>query len=586
MASCSIFDDDRRATPDFFHMQSPDPLEVSMAYGETNASAKPKDWIDHDTNNFREGLWSFTGQAKLDVPEKASVDDKIAPQHVLTKSALERWYWRYNSDGTRQKVPFSRKQRFEQAPFHEQVHDGYKVWNVSTKQQVEAVDITPPLSSSDPNDWGSRSSSLSINETISEEHRKIVARKQYYDRSGLLWECASMLLEVSSNNTMSPRATPCLILTMIQNISLHPTNLTEYEFVKLVCLQGDEIFQWLSTNYSYLVDRAETQWHQASSLLINNAGLDGLNANFMDDFLWMDVEDQVSFIKAYKRLQLEAMTLREGVMLPKTELDALCMMPDEDKLAAILVYKNEAVQTSLQMLHSLNCKEATSDEEQGPSSKVDNLYLKFLYGLGSEKHDTFQDLVGLPHLASSSEPVIVLLAENNNSSSVSDVGKHTVQSKVVFDVQRTSETSNSTSEASNTNSSATTVSIFNVSKSEDLSKHDSPLGYIFFDASHHLEAEVPHFSEVETLDVGLRDLPQLERHKVSYNDLRGLASTIRLRGHTSSYSENHCDEGSDWDFKPSKSLRKKVSTLFGAFKKPFTFSKRKENRPTVKDYFD
>lgn len=217
MANLSIFDDDRRATPDFFHIHTPDPLELSAADGETKTSVTAKDLIDHDFNNFREGLWSFTGDEKFDGPEEASVKEKIGTaQHVPTKHALKRWYWRYNSDGTRHKVPLSRKPRLEQAPSHEQVHDGYKVWNVSTEQQVEVADaaisssqpatntfakevryITPPPSSSDPNDWASRSSSLSVNETISEEHRKTVARKHYYDRGGLLWKCASMLLEVS-----------------------------------------------------------------------------------------------------------------------------------------------------------------------------------------------------------------------------------------------------------------------------------------------------------------------------------------------------------------------------------------------------
>lgn len=394
--------------------------------------------------------------------------------------------------------------------------------------------------------------------------------------------------------TQSTYSPACTTLIIIKKISLHPTNLTEYEFVKLVCLQGYEIFQWLATNRSYLVDRAEGQWHQANSLLMNNGGLDGLNTNFIDDFLWMEVGDQVSFIKSYKRLQLEAMALREGVRLPKTELDALCMMHDEDKLATILIYKNEAVQASLQMLDSFNCNETFCETERGASTKADNLHLKFLKGLGSQKHEIFHGSDGLPHLAYRAKAGMGPLAADNDSRYVSDamreVQKHIVRSR------GNSEASNNTSEASGTDKSGKASSIFDGSKSQGLSKCDSASEHLDHDMIHRLDAKTTsvinisprtsNFSEVETLVGSTEDLPHLQRHKISYYDLRGLASTIPLKGHISSYDENCCDEGSDWDFSPSKSLRKKASKLFDAFKKPFTFSSRKGNRHTVKEYFN
>lgn len=217
MASLSIFDDDRSATPDFFHVQTHDP-EVSSICVEAKAFQEPKSLIDHDTNNFRGGLWRFPSNERTCAIDKASLEGEVnTVKAAPPKPALKRWYWRYNSDGTRHQVPLVRKQRLEQAPSHEQVHDGYRVWNISTEHQDEAVNahqdvhfssdqptvkegyITPPASPTpslfDLNDWTSRSSSLLINEMISEENRKSVARKQYYDRSGLLWDCASLLLE-------------------------------------------------------------------------------------------------------------------------------------------------------------------------------------------------------------------------------------------------------------------------------------------------------------------------------------------------------------------------------------------------------
>lgn len=246
MASFSIFDDDRSATPDYFHKRTPDPLQVSAPLESMKAPAYRRLLIDHDLNNFRQGLWSFEGletefdddrssvQEKNDyMASNAVADDRcayVARSPEETKPALRRWYRCYK-DCSRQKKPVPRKQRLQQAPSDEQVHDGYKVWNVSSCQQRDAATQTnldgpsttpakdaffmqtvrpevpvidnledfielPPTPMialvQDP-----IASSISEEENISEDHRKSVARKQYYERSGILWDCAAMLLEVS-----------------------------------------------------------------------------------------------------------------------------------------------------------------------------------------------------------------------------------------------------------------------------------------------------------------------------------------------------------------------------------------------------
>ncbi|KUJ08469.1 uncharacterized protein LY89DRAFT_724945 [Mollisia scopiformis] len=644
MASLSILDDDRRPTPDFFYKRTPDPAEILALSDELKVFAEPKPLIDHDLNNYRQRLWSFDSEGSLENEfalkdeSEGTAKDIVSGSNVMNnkndasstgsgRPALKRWYFRHTADDTPQKMPLPRDQRLKHTSLVEKAHNEHQDWNVSpARQEVNVgqnnIEEESSLSFSHPSlvdalDFGleipehlvtlsptpitglvqdSSISSHSEEENISEDNRKIVARQQYYNRRGVLWDCAAMLLET---------------------FSLHPSSLTEFEFTKLVCLQGYEIFQWLVTNCRYFVERAESQWHQANGLLRNNAGLDGLNTNFMDDFLWMEANDQVSFIRSYKRLQLEAMALREGVRLTKTELDALCMLKDENKLAIVQLYKDDAVQASLRRLRSLNEKasqESSNDQETEPQ-KADNLHLKFLYGFGHEKCENFQDLVwmdskgvpkrktqdgetatrepteNLPETIKETDALEPAFVRNATSCEV----ETRVQSKVVWDLnasQRHSEASNSSSEASRGSSDKSPIapSIFDGPMLMDPCLEDSVSEHIILESVHGVKLEpVPtvasFLSEVETLVGGRDDLPQLKRHKISYNDLRGLATTVQLANNIRHSSEN-CDEGSDWDFSPPKSLRRKASRLLDAFKKPFTFSSGKRNRRPVKDYFD
>lgn len=400
---------------------------------------------------------------------------------------------------------------------------------------------------------------------------------------------------------------------VFQDLSLHPTNLTEYEFSKLVCLQGYEVFQWLAVNRHYLIDRVESQWHHANGLLRNNAGLDGLNANFMDDFLWMEADDQVSFIRSYKRLQLEAMALREGVRLNKTDLDSHCLLNDEFKIAVIQLRKDNAVQETLRKLGFLN--EQTERSQNTEPVVVDNLHLKFLYGFGNEKCQGFQDLVEpkqnpirmrktqkrltvKEHSESPKDPLQVTKVAEETSSKVADSA--VPQPKIRFVLtpfQRGSESSNANTEISaisnsSSEKSKTDSSVFDESFVSTLSRHDSVSDHIHSETTpsatfnETLSKVASYCSEVETLvDVG--DLPQLKRHNTSYNDLRGLATIIPMPSRKD-LSSDCCDEGSDWDFNPQRSLRKKASRIFDVIKRPFTFSSsgRNRHRRSVKDYFD
>lgn len=314
-------------------------------------------------------------------------------------------------------------------------------------------------------------------------------------------------------------------------------NLTVYEFMKLVCVQGREVFDWIETNRWFFVDRAKGQWLQANALLRNNADLNGLNANFMDDFLWMAPEHQVSFIRSYKRLQLEATALREGVKLPRTERDAICMMSDDEKLGVIHAYKEDGIRTTAKKTADI-----PSDSEDGESStdseaapvKADNLHIKFLhFGLGLEKYP--QDLVGATKKMGVAGKADSISAISEKFFSTAD----NVPMKISW-----------------------------ASSDDDVLRHLS-------EASSS-DTCVDDVSEPSHSDVPSLETPQLKRHKPSYRDLRAF-----LYGNSSEVY----DDGSDCDFSPPKSLRRKASKLMETVKKSFTMSSIARKRQSIKNYF-
>ncbi|KAE8449283.1 hypothetical protein EG329_008450 [Mollisiaceae sp. DMI_Dod_QoI] len=590
---------------------------------------------------------------------RSDVDISVAEKSSTLSTprpVLQRWHLHHKADRTREKIFHSPEMRINEAPSEEQMYDGYKVWYISPDQQeVHTVDLTSCFDSdlnylevgshvtsvsptcaspkaivekTSPTRDSKEStltppatpiirslerslssiSSLSEDEKISEDHRRYVAQKQYYDRSGILWDTAAQQLKVSRTHGVESSTTYGIVTLMIfKPFSLHPTNLTVYEFTKLVCIQGREVFTWINSNCEYLVDRAARQWCAANALLINNADLNGLNANFMDDFLWMEPEDQVSFIKSYKRLQLEAMALREGVKLAKTELDALCMMHDDEKLAIIHQYKEDAIKKLFEQatFKDDNVHRKHSEDQEAESPKADNLYLQFLYfGLGQEK--PIQDLIGIntktvlgktkseSKLGQEKHRSFTNMAKNNPtyvgarssigqeqcgflqnvtrtakwrlseetelgslSDADEDMGEiqnaHNARPKVSWDLDLSRGSSNSNlnkSEPSHSTGGTPACKVFTVSTS----------------ASDHTDDK----NNVE-------NSPPL-RGQVSFNDLQCLTPSSQI-------DSQDCDEGSDWDFTPPRSLRKKASKILDAFKKPFTLSSRRRGRAGVKGYF-
>src|SRR5690242_14567463 len=98
MASLSVFDNDRSPTPDFFYRLSKDPLEFPEPGVETKVSAKSKQLIDYDLDNYRNGLWSFGdfGDSSKDYSDNGHDQAPMginngASSNEATKPTLQRW---------------------------------------------------------------------------------------------------------------------------------------------------------------------------------------------------------------------------------------------------------------------------------------------------------------------------------------------------------------------------------------------------------------------------------------------------------------------------------------------------------------
>lgn len=529
---------ERNTNSDFFRVPAPDEKEIS-----TNL----KLLVDRDLENFRKRLWALEGEmsdiekgyywqpnaaprqspCSVRLSHVHTADAEPAELHLRLTPSVEGTPLTWNTSPPQKAVssveatpsPSAVQDSLESEPATAQKPtEAQSTTGPGAREELEdvlALPLTPVITAKVPEE---SISSISVDENISEDHRRDVARKQYYERSGVLWDCTAKLLEKHS---------------------LHPMNLNVYEFTKLVCIQGHEVFAWIETNRRFLVDRAKGQWLQANALLRNNANLNGLNANFMDDFLWMEPEHQVSFIGSYKRLQLEATALREGVKLPKSELDALCSMSDDEKLAVIHAYKEDGIKMVANKAAVIRHDNEDRESSEGPEElpvKADNLYLKFLHlGLGLEKSP--QDLVG------ATKKVDVAQTADCAISAIAESFFRTADN-VPMKISWASSDHDVLCNLSEASSSDTRV----------------------------IDLSEPSHSIAPSLKT-----PQLQRHKSSYRDLRAF-----LYGNTSS---EIYDEGSDCDFSPPKSLRRKCSKLLDTVKKSFTMSSIGRKRQPVKNYF-
>ncbi|TGO64679.1 hypothetical protein BCON_0006g00820 [Botryotinia convoluta] len=134
---------------------------------------------------------------------------------------------------------------------------------------------------------------------------------EYAVRKGPLWDCAWEILV--------PKG-------------LHPTYLTEDEFVKLVLSQGNDTTKWMDTNIPILHRRA-LQKAGAARQKLSNAGISPfeLTQEYLESFEWMDKIEQDNFIKTFQKLQLQVSFQKQGISMRIEDIDSI-PSEDEEKL--------------------------------------------------------------------------------------------------------------------------------------------------------------------------------------------------------------------------------------------------------------
>ncbi|KAF4625736.1 hypothetical protein G7Y89_g12430 [Cudoniella acicularis] len=205
----------------------------------------------------------------------------------------------------------------------------------SSSDSVTLVDgpaITPPTTPDPPFqppqdkafseiENGNSFSEFSI---LDKANRPIVAREQYRNHEGILWESARRILE---------------------NYFIHPAHLTGKEFESLVCSDEIQVSGWLTENIPQLVHRAVGRWAKANQTLIK-AGISPseLNEGFLDVFEWMDESEQDNFIQRYKKLDKQIFTGREGLRLTARQRGKLMSMAGSQKKNFLKAYLAGEVQ--------------------------------------------------------------------------------------------------------------------------------------------------------------------------------------------------------------------------------------------------
>ncbi|TGO87509.1 hypothetical protein BPOR_0221g00060 [Botrytis porri] len=134
---------------------------------------------------------------------------------------------------------------------------------------------------------------------------------EYAVRKGPLWNCAWEILV--------PKG-------------LHPTYLTEDEFVKLVLSQGNDTTKWMDANIPILHRRA-LQKAGAARQKLSSAGISPfeLTQEYLESFEWMDKIEQDYFIKTFQKLQLQVSFQKQGISMRIEDIDSI-PSEDEEKL--------------------------------------------------------------------------------------------------------------------------------------------------------------------------------------------------------------------------------------------------------------
>ncbi|TGO26686.1 hypothetical protein BPAE_0055g00590 [Botrytis paeoniae] len=134
---------------------------------------------------------------------------------------------------------------------------------------------------------------------------------EYAVRKGPLWDCAWEILV--------PKG-------------LHPTYLTEDEFVNLVLSQGNDTTKWMDTNIPILHRRA-LQKAGAARQKLSNTGISPfeLTQEYLESFEWMDKIEQDNFIKTFQKLQLQVSFQKQGISMRIEDIDSI-PSEDEEKL--------------------------------------------------------------------------------------------------------------------------------------------------------------------------------------------------------------------------------------------------------------
>lgn len=124
---------------------------------------------------------------------------------------------------------------------------------------------------------------------------------EYGTRKGPLWDCAWEMLV--------PKG-------------LHPSYLTESEFVKLVLSQGNDTAQWMDVNIPILHRRALSKARVAREKL-SNAGISPfeMTQEYLEAFEWMDKIEQDNFIKTMQKLQLQVAMQKTGLSMRIEDID-------------------------------------------------------------------------------------------------------------------------------------------------------------------------------------------------------------------------------------------------------------------------
>jgi hypothetical protein len=110
-----------------------------------------------------------------------------------------------------------------------------------------------------------------------------MACQDYTSQSGVFWDKACLLLEEHF---------------------LHPSNLSQREFVSLVCAREENTTNWFHHNLAHIVHRTVGRWTEANTMLIE-AGISPckLRDQFLNEFEYMDCAERMEFIRNYEMIE-------------------------------------------------------------------------------------------------------------------------------------------------------------------------------------------------------------------------------------------------------------------------------------------